>query len=94
MVISERFAFQLAFTCLQVVFAGFSSESLAQRIMDCKPKVVITSNAVKRGPKAIHLKDIVDAALDECAKSGISVGVYFNVIAFLIRTTRYLLSFM
>lgn len=62
--------------------------------MDCKPKVVITSNAVKRGPKAIHLKDIVDAALDECAKSGISVGVYFNVIAFLIRATRYLLSFM
>lgn len=62
--------------------------------MDCKPKVVITGNAVKRGPKAIHLKDIVDAALDECAKSGISVGVYFNVIAFLIRTTRYLLSFM
>ncbi|KAH9791460.1 Acetyl-coenzyme A synthetase /glyoxysomal [Citrus sinensis] len=58
-----------------VVFAGFSSESLAQRIMDCKPKVVITSNAVKRGPKAIHLKDIVDAALDECAKSGISVDV-------------------
>lgn len=58
----------------QVVFAGFSSESLAQRIVDCKPKVVITSNAVKRGPKVISLKDIVDAALVESAKNGISVG--------------------
>ncbi|RVX06828.1 Acetyl-coenzyme A synthetase, chloroplastic/glyoxysomal [Vitis vinifera] len=56
-----------------VVFAGFSSESLAQRIVDCKPKVVITSNAVKRGSKVISLKDIVDAALVESAKNGISV---------------------
>ncbi|CAK7348158.1 unnamed protein product [Dovyalis caffra] len=55
-----------------VVFAGFSSESLAQRILDCKPKVVITCNAVKRGAKAIHLKDIVDAALVDSAKNGIS----------------------
>ncbi|CAI0555796.1 unnamed protein product [Linum tenue] len=46
-----------------VVFAGFSADSLAQRIMDCKPKVVLTCNAVKRGSKVIHLKDIVDAAL-------------------------------
>ncbi|KAF4376014.1 hypothetical protein G4B88_029378 [Cannabis sativa] len=50
-----------------VVFAGFSAESLSQRIIDCKPKVVITCNAVKRGPKIIHLKDIVDAALPESA---------------------------
>ncbi|KHG01284.1 Acetate--CoA ligase ACS, chloroplastic/glyoxysomal -like protein [Gossypium arboreum] len=58
-----------------VVFAGFSSESLAQRIVDCKPKVVITCNAVRRGPKTIHLKDIVDAALVESAKNGISIDV-------------------
>ncbi|KAE8689529.1 Acetyl-coenzyme A synthetase [Hibiscus syriacus] len=58
-----------------VVFAGFSAESLAQRIVDCKPKVVITCNAVKRGPKTIHLKDIVDAALIESANNGISVDV-------------------
>ncbi|KAJ4835913.1 hypothetical protein Tsubulata_041693 [Turnera subulata] len=58
-----------------VVFAGFSAESLAQRIVDCKPKVVITCNAVKRGPKPIHLKDIVDTAIDESAKSGVSVDV-------------------
>ncbi|KAL4310854.1 hypothetical protein GQ457_01G037810 [Hibiscus cannabinus] len=58
-----------------VVFAGFSSDSLAQRIVDCKPKVVITCNVVKRGPKTIHLKDIVDAALIESAKDGVSIDV-------------------
>ncbi|KAF7802030.1 Acetyl-coenzyme A synthetase, chloroplastic/glyoxysomal [Senna tora] len=58
-----------------VVFAGFSAESLAQRIIDCKPKVVITCNAVKRGSKAIHLKDIVDAAILDSAKNGASIDV-------------------
>ncbi|KAJ0053775.1 hypothetical protein Pint_02465 [Pistacia integerrima] len=58
-----------------IVFAGFSAESLSQRIMDCKPKAVITCNAVMRGPKVIQLKDIVDAALADCAKNGISVDV-------------------
>lgn len=62
----------------QVVFAGFSSESLSQRIMDCKPRVVLTCNAVKRGPKVIHLKDIVDAALSDCAKNGTVVGNYME----------------
>ncbi|KAL6508121.1 Acetyl-coenzyme A synthetase, cytoplasmic [Orobanche hederae] len=58
-----------------VVFAGFSSDSLAQRIMDCRPKVVITCNAVRRGPKTIHLKDIVDTALTESAQNGSVVDV-------------------
>ncbi|KAF2323020.1 hypothetical protein GH714_032791 [Hevea brasiliensis] len=58
-----------------VVFAGFSADSLAQRIVDCKPKVVITCNAVKRGSKVIPLKDIVDASLIESAKNGVSVDV-------------------
>ncbi|CAN1244032.1 Acetyl-coenzyme A synthetase, chloroplastic/glyoxysomal, partial [Linum perenne] len=57
-----------------VVFAGFSSDSIAQRIMDCKPKAVITCNAVKRGSKVIQLKDIVDAALTDSGKNGFSVG--------------------
>ncbi|KAG7022600.1 Acetyl-coenzyme A synthetase, chloroplastic/glyoxysomal [Cucurbita argyrosperma subsp. argyrosperma] len=55
-----------------VVFGGFSSESLAQRIIDCKPKIVITCNAVKRGSKVIHLKDIVDVALTDSAQNGVS----------------------
>lgn len=60
---------------VQVVFAGFSAESLAQRIIDCKPKVVITCNAVRRGAKPIFLKEIVDNALVECSKNGVSVGM-------------------
>lgn len=39
-----------------VVFAGFSAESLAGRILDSKPNVVLTASAVKRGAKPIDLK--------------------------------------
>lgn len=39
-----------------VVFAGFSAESLAGRMADSKPNVVLCCSAVKRGPKAISLK--------------------------------------
>nr|KJB67971.1 hypothetical protein B456_010G219900 [Gossypium raimondii] len=75
-----------------VVFAGFSSESLAQRIVDCKPKVVITCNAVKRGPKTVFLKDIVDAALIDSANKGISVDVcltYENQLALKREKTKW-----
>ncbi|KAA3478405.1 acetyl-coenzyme A synthetase, chloroplastic/glyoxysomal-like [Gossypium australe] len=75
-----------------VVFAGFSSESLAQRIVDCKPKVVITCNAVKRGPKTILLKDIVDAALIDSANKGIFVDVcltYENQLALKREKTKW-----
>ena len=59
---------------VQVVFAGFSAEALAQRIVDCKPKVVITCNAVKRGPKVLYLKDIVDVAIKDSVQNGVSIG--------------------
>nr|XP_004242910.1 acetyl-coenzyme A synthetase, chloroplastic/glyoxysomal-like [Solanum lycopersicum] len=58
-----------------VVFAGFSAESLAQRIVDCKPKVVITCSAVKRGAKTIFLKDIVDDALTQSAQNSVKIDV-------------------
>nr|XP_043632909.1 acetyl-coenzyme A synthetase, chloroplastic/glyoxysomal-like [Erigeron canadensis] len=58
-----------------VVFAGFSAEALEQRIIDCKPKIVITCNAVMRGKKAINLKDIVDTALSQASKNGTSIGL-------------------
>lgn len=32
-----------------VVFGGFSAESLAQRIQDCKARVVLTASGTKRG---------------------------------------------
>jgi acetyl-CoA synthetase len=46
-----------------VVFGGFSSEALANRIEDCKPKVLITVNEAKRGGKSIPFKKNVDDAL-------------------------------
>ncbi|TFK31281.1 hypothetical protein BDQ12DRAFT_753468 [Crucibulum laeve] len=49
-----------------VVFAGFSAESLRDRVQDCKSRVVITSDEGKRGGKTIATKAIVDAALKEC----------------------------
>tara|TARA_B100000949_G_C14277991_1_gene450465 strand:- start:542 stop:2497 length:1956 start_codon:yes stop_codon:yes gene_type:complete len=47
-----------------VVFAGFSSESLKDRINDCSAKVVVTVDSFKRGGKSIRAKDTVDKALD------------------------------
>jgi acetyl-CoA synthetase len=49
-----------------VVFAGFSSESLRDRVQDCRCRVVITSDEGRRGGKSIATKAIVDAALKEC----------------------------
>jgi acetyl-CoA synthetase len=46
-----------------VVFAGFSPDSLAQRINDCQSKVVITADEGLRGGKKVPLKANVDAAL-------------------------------
>lgn len=49
-----------------VVFAGFSAESLRDRVQDCNSRVLITSDEGKRGGKTIATKVIVDAALKEC----------------------------
>ena len=46
-----------------VVFAGFSSESLKNRINDCGAKVVITVDSFMRNGKIINSKAIVDEAL-------------------------------
>jgi acetyl-CoA synthetase len=50
-----------------VVFAGFSPDSLAQRITDCQSKVIITADEGLRGGKKVPLKNNVDAAV---AKAG------------------------
>lgn len=47
-----------------VVFAGFSSSALADRIEDCKAKVVLTSDGNYRGKKKIDVKSVVDEALE------------------------------
>ena len=46
-----------------VVFAGFSSTALADRIDDCTAKVVLTSDGNFRGAKSIPVKEVVDEAL-------------------------------
>jgi acetyl-CoA synthetase len=49
-----------------VVFAGFSADSLRDRLIDAKSKVIITSDEGKRGGKVIGTKKIVDDALKQC----------------------------
>jgi acetyl-CoA synthetase len=47
-----------------IVFAGFSSSAIAQRINDSKCKMLITANEVYRGAKKVNLKEICDKALE------------------------------
>lgn len=48
-----------------VVFAGFSSSALADRINDCDAKMVLTSDGNYRGTKSIPVKAVVDEALEK-----------------------------
>ena len=47
-----------------IVFAGFSADSLRDRILDAECKVVVTANEGLRGGRTIPLKQTVDAAVD------------------------------
>jgi len=49
-----------------VVFGGFSADSLAGRIIDCKSEYVITADQAIRGQKVIPLKQTTDEALSKC----------------------------
>ena len=49
-----------------VVFGGFSPDSIADRIIDCKSDYVITSDEGYRAGKIIPLKNNVDVALNRC----------------------------
>lgn len=49
-----------------VVFGGFSSESLRDRILDCESAVVLTADEGVRGGKTVPLKKNVDGALKDC----------------------------
>jgi propionyl-CoA synthetase len=46
-----------------VVFGGFASSSLASRVDDAKPKVIVTADAGSRGGKVIAYKPLLDEAL-------------------------------
>jgi len=49
-----------------IVFGGFSSESLKDRILDSKCKMLITSDGSLRAGKIIPLKETADKAVKEC----------------------------
>ena len=49
-----------------VVFGGFSPDSLANRIIDCKSSFLITADEGVRGERIIPLKVNVDQALKRC----------------------------
>jgi len=50
-----------------IVFAGFSANSLADRINDAEAKLVLTSDGAYRGAKSIPIKSVVDEALESCS---------------------------
>jgi propionyl-CoA synthetase len=49
-----------------VVFGGFASHSLASRIDDATPKLIVTADAGSRGGKVIAYKPLLDEALRLC----------------------------
>ena len=49
-----------------IIFAGFSANALADRIIDASAKMVITSDGGFRGTRTIPLKAITDEALKRC----------------------------
>ncbi len=49
-----------------IVFGGFSSEALADRIVDSTCRILITTDGVYRGKKAIPLKGNADKAMEIC----------------------------
>jgi len=49
-----------------VVFAGFSPDSLANRINDCDARLVITADGAPRGGRVTKLKDNTNKALLSC----------------------------
>ncbi len=48
------------------VFGGFSPDSIAGRILDCRSDIVVTADEGVRGGKTIPLKANVDKALEQC----------------------------
>lgn len=49
-----------------IVFAGFSADSLRDRIRDCNSRFVFIADEGKRGGKSLALRAIAEAAMQQC----------------------------
>ncbi|WP_375655055.1 acetate--CoA ligase [Bartonella sp. AA83SXKL] len=56
-----------------VIFAGFSAEAIAGRLVDCESTFMITADHGLRGGKRINLKDNVDHAIEIAARQNVHV---------------------
>jgi acetyl-CoA synthetase len=56
-----------------VVFAGFSADAVADRIVNAGSSLVVTADAGQRGGKAVPLKEIVDVAVEVARHRGVDV---------------------
>ncbi|WP_455476938.1 acetate--CoA ligase [Bartonella sp. B41] len=57
-----------------VIFAGFSAEAIAGRIIDCKSTFIITADQGVRGEKLVQLKENIDQAIDIAARHHVHVN--------------------
>ncbi|MDZ7641833.1 MAG: acetate--CoA ligase [Desulfurivibrio sp.] len=62
-----------------IVFGGFSAEALADRIKDSLCRVLVTTDGVMRGAKAVPLKTAADRAMALCRDRGHQVDTCFVV---------------
>jgi propionyl-CoA synthetase len=56
-----------------VVFGGFAANSLAMRIDDAKPKLIVSADAGSRGGKVVTYKDLLDDAIERAHHKPASV---------------------
>ena len=64
-----------------VVFGGFAAASLASRVDDAKPRVVLTAEAGSRGGKVIEYKPLLDEAIELSKHKPSSVVIYDRGLA-------------
>ena len=64
-----------------VVFAGFSANALADRIIDCDAKMVLTADENFRGAKVVPVKKVVDEHNGHISViSNVGKGTTFEII--------------
>ncbi len=56
-----------------VIFAGFSAESIAGRLVDAQSDVIVTADQGRRGGRTVALKANVDEAVQKAAARGLAV---------------------